>query len=194
MSCKKRKGNPFDEKRRSMERQNESKLGEIRKKVDGLEVKFDRIYNFSREDVWDAITNPEKLAIWFTDVEMDFVEGGKIMIRFRDADKTESFGQIIRIKKPELFEFSWEDELATWEIIEEGKSKCKVILTYSKLAENYAYSIPAGWHVLLDQLAEVLKGRVESYPFGGEETEVARKMKAIYKEIVTRQFPELIKI
>jgi len=175
-----------------MEKQNESKLGEITKKVDGLEVKFDRIYNFSRAEVWDAITNPEKLAIWFTDIEMDFVVGGNIKIRFRDAEKTESFGKIMRIKEPELFEFSWEGELATWELYEVEKSKCRLVLTYSKLAETYAFSVPAGWHILLDQLGKVLNGSKESFPFGGEETEAARKMKAIYRNIVARQFPELV--
>ncbi len=177
-----------------MEKRNEQELARITKKADGFEVKFERVYGFSREKVWDAITNPEKLAIWFTDIEMDFVVGGKMIIRFRDATNTESFGKVLRIKAPELFEYSWEDELAKWEIFEEGESKCKLVLTYSKLPENYAYSVPAGWHVLLDQLAEVLKGRADIYPFGGEETEPARKMKTIYEEIVTKQFPELVKI
>jgi uncharacterized protein YndB with AHSA1/START domain len=180
-----------------MEKQNEHELGIIMKKADGLEVRFERVYNASREVVWDAITNPDKLAIWFTDIEMDFVTGGKMVIRFSDADKTESFGKIIRIKKPELFEFSWDDELATWELFEAGPrhvgAKCKLVLTYSKLAENYAFSVPAGWDVLLDQLGKMLNGSKEKFPFGGKETEAARKMKAIYKEIVARQFPELIK-
>lgn len=176
-----------------MEKQNDPNLGKIMRKVEGLEVKFERIYNFSRETVWDAITNPDKLALWFTDIEMDFVPGGKITIRFRDADKTESFGKIIRIKRPELFEFTWEDELATWQLFEDGSSKCKLVFTYSKLADNYAYNVPAGWHVLLDQLDEVLHGKTEPYPFGGEETEATRKMKAIYKEMVARKFPDLVK-
>ena len=118
-----------------MEKQNESNLAKITKKADGFEVRFERVYNFDREKVWDAITNPEKLAIWFTDIEMEFIVGGKMTIRFRDADKTESFGKILRIKAPELFEFSWEDELATWELFAEGKSKCRLVLTYSKLAD-----------------------------------------------------------
>jgi len=180
-----------------MEKQNEHELGIITKKANGLEVRFERVYNASREVVWDAITNPDKLAIWFTDIEMDFVIGGKMVIRFRDADKTDSFGKIMRIKKPELFEFSWDDELATWELFEvvprRVGAKCRLVLTYSKMAENYAFSVPAGWHVLLDQLEKVLNGSNDSYPFGGEETEAARKMKAIYREIVARQFPELIK-
>jgi len=39
---------------------------------------------------------------------------------------------------------------------------------------------------------EVLSGSKESYPFGDEETKAARKVKAIYREIVARQFPELV--
>ena len=175
-----------------MEKENEQELAKITNKADGFEVKFERIFNFSREKVWDAITNPDKLTLWFTDVEMDFVVGGKMTIRFRDADKTESFGKIIQIRPPELFEFSWEDELATWELFDEGKSRCRLVLTYSKLPDTYAYSVPAGWHVLLDQLKEVLNGRTEKYPFGGEETEPARKMKSIYLEMVRKQFPELV--
>ena len=176
-----------------MEKENDQQLAEISKKIDGFEVKFERIYNFSRATVWNAITNPDQLGIWFTDIQMDFVPGGMMVIRFRDANKTESMGKIIRIKAPELFEFSWEDELATWELFEINPSKCKLVLTYSKLPDTYAFSVPAGWHVLLDQLGEVLEGSTENYPFGGEETEAARKMKAIYREIVARQFPQLIK-
>ena len=86
-----------------MEKRNEQELARITKKADGFEVKFERVYNFSREKVWDAITNPKKLTIWFTDIDIDFVVGGKMTIRFRDVDKTESFGKILRIKAPELF-------------------------------------------------------------------------------------------
>ena len=176
-----------------MEKENDQQLAEISKKIDGFEVKFERIYNFSREKVWNAITNTDQLAIWFTDIEMDFVPGGRMVIRFRDADQTESMGKIIRIEAPELFEFSWEDELAKWELFEINPLKCKLVLTYSKLADNYAFSVPAGWNVLLDQLGEVLEGSTENYLFGGEETEAARRMKAIYREIVARQFPQLVK-
>jgi hypothetical protein len=46
---------------------------------------------------------------------------------------------------------------------------------------------------LLDQLEKVLNGNNKPYPFGGEETEEARTMKAVYKDVVARQFPELVK-
>lgn len=45
----------------------------------------------------------------------------------------------------------------------------------------------------LDGLEVKFERIEENYPFAGEETEAARKMKAIYREIVARQFPELVK-
>jgi uncharacterized protein YndB with AHSA1/START domain len=159
-------------------------LGKIKQKPDGFEVKFERLLPFSVDVVWDAITNPDKLAIWFTDVEMDFVSGGKMSIRFRDEKRTESFGKIIRIDAPNIFEYLWEDELATWQLFNEGKSSCKLIFTYSKLPDNYAVSVSAGWHVILDQLEEALNGKKEFPPFGGGETETTKAMRTVYAELL----------
>jgi len=166
-------------------------VGQISKKTDGFEVRFERTLPYSAEIVWDAITNPRKLAIWFTDIEMDFVPGGKMVIRFRDENKTESFGKVIRLEPQKVFEYTWEDDLATWELFAEGKSKCKLVLTYSKMPDNYAISVPAGWHVLLDQLEEALQGRTEFPLFGGEETEAGKIMKALYADVINKKFPEL---
>jgi uncharacterized protein YndB with AHSA1/START domain len=164
-------------------------FGKISKKKDGFEVRFERALPYSAEVVWDAITNPDKLAIWFTDMEMAFMPGGKMVIRFRDENKTESFGKIIRIEPPRVFAYTWEDELATWEIFPEGKAKCKLILTYSRLVDSYAISVPAGWHVILDQLEDALGGRKEFPPFGGGETDVTRQMRARYAELVKKEYP-----
>lgn len=168
-----------------------NKPGEITKEKDGFKVKFQRILPFSREIVWNALTDTEKLKIWFTDIEMDFVEGGDMRIYFRDEDKTASYGKILKIEKPRFFQFTWEDELATWELFDEPVNKCRLVFTYSKLADNYAISVPAGWHSLLNQLETVLNGRNEAYPFGGEETEETRKLKEHYTEVVHSLFPQL---
>lgn len=166
-------------------------LGKVTKAEDGFQVRFERILPFAVNVVWDALTHRDKLAIWFTDIEMEFVVGGKMIIRFQDDDKTESYGQIVRIEAPHLFEFTWEDELATWQIVPLEENRCKLILRYSKLSDQYAFSVPAGWHILLDQLETVLNGRTEPYPFGTGETEESSSMKSIYSEIVKKQFPHL---
>lgn len=168
----------------------ENQLGKFTKERDGYQVKFERVFPFARPLVWDAITNPARLAIWFTDIEMDFREGGAITIYFRDKERTKSSGKIIRINPPHLFQYSWEDELATWELFEEINS-CRLVLTYSKLPDEYAKSVPAGWHILLDQLDTMLHGRTEHYPFGGEETEEGIRMKKVYADLIEKKFPEL---
>lgn len=112
-------------------------------------------------------------------------------IYFRDEQKTASFGKVVRLEPPKLFEYSWEDELATWELFPQGSSACKLVLTYSKLPATYAISVPAGWHIILDQLEAVLNGHTEPYPFGGEETEQTKSMKAFYRDLITQEFPEL---
>jgi uncharacterized protein YndB with AHSA1/START domain len=165
--------------------------GNVTKHTNGYQVHFERTLPFSIETVWSALTDPRKLAQWFTDINMDFVPGGKMVIRFRDEAKTESFGKILRIEPPTLFEFSWEEELATWKLIPEGKSACRLTLTYSKLPENYAMSVAAGWHIILDQLEEVLHGASGYYPFGGPENESTKKMRTLYEDRLTKQFPEL---
>lgn len=165
-------------------------FGQFTKQEDGYQVKFERTFPFDIDTVWEAITNPARLAIWFTDIEMDFKEGGAMTIYFRDKERTKSSGKIIRINRPHLFQYTWEDELATWELFEEGNS-CRLVLTYSKLPDQYAKSVPAGWHILLDQLSLVLHGRTEPYPFGGDETEEGNRMKKIYAELIEEQFPTL---
>src|SRR5688572_11028386 len=168
-----------------------SNLGTVTKQKDGFQVRLERVLPFPIEIVWDAITNPHKLAMWFTDIEMDFVPEGQMTLYFRDADKTKSFGKIVRIDPPNVFEFIWEDELATWELTPIRASHCKLTLTYSKLIDKYAISVPAGWHLLLNQLETILQGRTEPYPFGGEETEASKKLKALYADMLSKQFPEL---
>jgi uncharacterized protein YndB with AHSA1/START domain len=170
----------------------DNKTGKLSRNTDGYCIRLERQLPHSIETVWEAITDPAKLAMWFTDIEMEFVPGGEMTIYFRDETRTVSKGKIIRIEPLKIFEYSWEDELATWELFDEGPTQCKLILTYSKLPDNFAISVSAGWHLLLDQLEAVLNGRTEPYPFGGEETEEGNKLKALYRDIAGKEFPELL--
>jgi uncharacterized protein YndB with AHSA1/START domain len=171
-----------------------AQLGVVTKHNSGYQVKLERVYNQPIQLVWDAITQPAHLAVWFTDIEMDFQVGGKIVIRFRDEAKTESYGTILRIEAPKLFEFAWENELATWQLFQEGQSRCRLVLTYSKLPDSYAISVSAGWHILLDQLESYFQGNREPYPFGGPETEESKPMMKAYRDFVLKDFPELLAI
>jgi uncharacterized protein YndB with AHSA1/START domain len=169
-------------------------LGQVTRDADGFTVRFERILNHDIHTVWDAITNPEKLKIWFTDFEMEFKPGGKLTIWFRDEARTETRGQIVRIEPPHVFEFTWEGEVALWELSEMGNHQCKLTLTYSKLTDQYAINAPAGFHLLLDQLEVVLNGRTEPYPFGSEGNDPEQqRLQEEYRKVVRQQYPELVK-
>lgn len=167
-------------------------MGRFFHNTDGYEVRFERFLQHPIERVWRALTDPAIIRIWFTDVEMDFREGGRITIWFRDEQHTESPGEIIRIDPLHHFSFLWENELAVWELEAIADHETKLNFAYSRISREYAISVPAGWHIILDQLESVLDGHTEPYPFGdGNETPKQRELKALYKAKILEDYPEL---
>ncbi|MDN5202544.1 SRPBCC family protein [Fulvivirgaceae bacterium BMA10] len=170
-----------------------NKHGKITRREDGFRVVFERILNHDIHKVWEAIANPDKLKYWFTDFEMDFRPGGKIKILFRDQDRTVTHGEVVRIDPPNKFEYTWEGDIAIWELFDLGKNKCKLRLTYGKIDQSYLDKTPVGWHLLLDQLEEMLGGRREILPFGDEveNNPEFQRIKKEYDQIIYATFPEL---
>lgn len=85
------------------------KLGLLSKDPNGYKVIFERVFPHNVNTVWDAITNPKKLAIWFMDVKLDLVPGSRMIIRFRDKDRTVTYGKVTRVEPGKLFEYIWEN-------------------------------------------------------------------------------------
>ena len=169
------------------------KLGTITKKSDGYQVVFDRTLQHSIEKVWNAITDPDQLKFWFTDIDMDFRVGGKINIRFRDKDKTLSEGKIIAIDPPHRFSWTWEDELAEWVLKSVDSHSTQLTLTYSKLSKAFAIKAPAGFHSLLDKLEERLAGSDSLHAFGTEEADPDQiKLKVQYADETFPLHPEAV--
>lgn len=171
-----------------------SQLGKISKENDGYQVVFDRVLHHPIEKVWNAITNPEELKFWFTDVELDFRPGGNITFRFRDKDKSKSYGEIVAIEPPNRFAWTWEHELAVWELTAIDERATRLVFTYSKLTADYALNAPAGFHGLLDLLEERLDGSERILPFGAEDSAPEHvEAQVRYAEAVFEHHPELIK-
>jgi len=148
-----------------------NKSGKITRQEDGFKVVFERTLDHNIQKVWDAITNPEKLKFWFTDIVMDFRKGGKLTIFNRDEDGSSTNGKILKIEQPTRFEYMWEDDLAVWELFPLAENKCKLTLTYGKVHQDIAANTTSGWHVLLDRLEMALGGSRKKYPFGTEEND-----------------------
>lgn len=142
--------------------------------------------------VWDAITNPEKMALWFYKATIDLRPGGKMVIYFPDG--TPSNCTITRVEPGRVFEFIWEneegpDELGLWELFPEGDNGCKLVFNYSRINEGYAINVPTGWHLTLDHLEEVLNGRRDPIPDTGPHSPEKVALKAKYAAIWYQRFP-----
>jgi uncharacterized protein YndB with AHSA1/START domain len=61
-----------------------------------------RTYDTTIEDLWEAITTPERLARWFTSVEGDLKVGGRYQL------KGNASGTITRCEQPQALEVTWE--------------------------------------------------------------------------------------
>ncbi len=171
-----------------------SDFGKVSKANDGFQVKFERVYNHAIDVVWDAITDPEKLKIWFTDIEMKLEPGSEMNIIFRDEAKTVTKGKVIEVKRPHRFVWTWETELAVWELTKLGDKKTKLVFTYSKMDDRWAAGASAGFHSLLDLLEKALAGDTATSEFGKEEFDPEQvALKEAYGETIFPLWPELQK-
>lgn len=167
-------------------------LGKFSKEQDGYKIEFERVLQHDIQTVWDAITNPERLKTWFTDIEMELKKGSDIKIIFRDESKTLSNGKIIEIDPPHTFIWTWEDELAHWQLEKMNTKSCKLKFIYSKLDPSWAVSTLAGFHTILDRLELALNGHEEYYNFGVIEYDpVQLKLKEKYGDVIYEEYPDL---
>lgn len=61
---------------------------------------------FPREQVWQALTNPVELAIWFADrVELDLQPGGSALFEWGENDKCPAV--VERVEPLRQFSFRW---------------------------------------------------------------------------------------
>ncbi|PFG43009.1 activator of Hsp90 ATPase-like protein [Isoptericola jiangsuensis] len=61
-----------------------------------------RDYTAARGDVWDALTDPDRIPRWFLPVSGDLVEGGRYQLEGNAG------GTVLRCQAPEAFAVTWE--------------------------------------------------------------------------------------
>ncbi|WP_126972677.1 SRPBCC family protein [Gynurincola endophyticus] len=168
-------------------------LGKISKENEGYKVIFDRILLHPVDRVWKAITDPDQLKYWFTDITFDFRPGGQIVFQFRDEEKTKSYGEIVSIDVPNRFVWTWEGELAVWELTALDEYTTRLLFTYSKINGDYAVNVASGFHDILQLLENRLAGSEAMSPFGA--TANAPEFLPIrtrYAAAVYTDYPEIV--
>ena len=140
--------------------------GDLAQKEDGYVVRIERYYDHPVEKVWEAITSPASIAQWLAHAAIDMREGGAIKFEFINYPDVME-GVITELKPMSVFAYTWKekngpDTLVRWELYPDGKTKCRMVLTHTKLGAD-AYSFGSGWQVHLEMMADAMDGTVTEF-------------------------------
>ncbi|MEM1144614.1 MAG: SRPBCC family protein [Pseudomonadota bacterium] len=149
-------------------------------KIDDQTVRFKRLFDASKEQVWSYLVEGEKRSMWLCGGEWELKPGGRAPMHFdnpslsraddlpppRYADETGSViheGQIQQIDAPHRLVLLWVEHdgsrsEVTFELIEQ-EEKTLLTLTHCKLtSEDMLSGVSAGWHAHLDIWLAVVSG------------------------------------
>lgn len=112
-------------------------LGAVERSVTELErdgkparaVTLTRLYDTDIDDLWGALTNPERLPRWFLPVEGNLQPGGRYQL------KGNAGGSITACEEPELLDLTWEfgDFPVSWvevRLTPEGAGRARLTLRH----------------------------------------------------------------
>lgn len=143
-----------------------SPTGTIERTPDVGRVRFERSLAFPIQEVWAAITEPERLADWWppmaAEITVDLREGGRIVFAWPDTDFPTMAFTITRLEPPTLLEHthtgpgSW----MRWELTaQEGGTLLRATYSVPDLDLAIERGDLVGLHHSLDRLAPALSGR-----------------------------------
>ncbi len=160
--------------------------GLLERTPDGGVIRFERQLPFPIGDVWNAITDPERLADWWlpfdADITVDLREGGQMVFVGRDLEEPITMTMTIkRVDAPTLLEHTHADpnSLMRWEL-ESTDTGCTLRLSHfvtdADEAVDNCYIV--GLHTSLGRLVPLLSGA----PIAWDWDEFARSQSA-YAEL-----------
>lgn len=148
-------------------------------------LRFERSIPHSVERVWQAITEPDELRLWFpAAVEFEPRVGAAMTFTFDAADAPPMDGEVTQLDPPRVFAFDWEGDELRFELEQAGDG-CRLLFTHFLSERNQAARDAAGWEVRLRELDRLLAGE-EVEPPGMEATPEWRDL---YEEYVAEGVP-----
>jgi uncharacterized protein YndB with AHSA1/START domain len=144
-----------------------SVLGPVTRTVKGCEkdgkpastVTLSRLYDTNVDDLWDVLTNSERIPRWFLPIEGDLKLGGKYQL------KGNAGGTITACTPPKHFAATWEfGGGVTWidvKLAPEGGGQARLTLEHTAIIEDHwkqfgPGAVGIGWDLALMGLARHL--------------------------------------
>jgi uncharacterized protein YndB with AHSA1/START domain len=148
--------------------------GTLERTADGGVIRFERHLPYPIRDVWDAITDPARLADWWlpfdADITVDLREGGQMVFAGRGDEPVTMTFTILRVEPPMLLEHTHADAASymRWEL-EPVDTGCVLRLSHfvpdPDAAIGNCYVV--GLHASLARLAPCLAGRPIAWDWDG---------------------------
>ena len=137
-------------------------------------VKVEAVFDATKSQVWDALTNTEIMKVWYFDISNFKLAVGS-EFSFYEGDKKEYLheGEILKVEQNVVLQHTWKhpqqskgSSIVTWEIEETDNNKVKVTLSHEGL-ENFADAGPnfapanyeMGWNA-------IVKTNLRNYLYG----------------------------
>ena len=134
-------------------------LGRIERAGDDVAVVFDRHYDTSPADLWQACTDPERLARWFAPVSGDLRTGGAFTVHFDDADTP--LCRVVACEAPTRLVWEWPvggvDSVVTVDIAPDDDG-ARLLLRHERLTGAQVAGYAAGWDTYVRSLDAHLAG------------------------------------
>jgi uncharacterized protein YndB with AHSA1/START domain len=128
-------------------------------------IRFVRVYPQPVEQVWAALTEPDRLRRWFpSDVSLEPFVGGTVTFS-GDPNLESSTGTVLAFDPPRRLAFTWGlDEL--YLDLESVGSGCRFTLVNVLAVDDTAARNASGWSICLTELDKALAGVQSTGPHG----------------------------
>ncbi|GGL85615.1 SRPBCC family protein [Nakamurella endophytica] len=127
---------------------------------DGTVARFRRRFATTADDLWSALTDPERLARWYTAVSGDLRPGGTVRMHWPDGQVQDI--EVVTCRPPELLVTRWTlDDGPLGEVtvvLRPDGDGCVLDLEHRGLPPMQAAGYAAGWHAHLAGLSAHLTG------------------------------------
>ncbi|MDB5693421.1 MAG: toxin-antitoxin system toxin subunit [Alphaproteobacteria bacterium] len=141
-------------------------------------LRFERLLARPVDEVWVALTEPERIARWLTRAEVEPRVAGRFHLNFKGGDSVVD-GRIMRWEPPRLLEYTWPEKeangssLVRFELFPAGAGT-RLILTHRLDAGGDLADFASRWHWHLNALDRALEG--ESVAFDEPRWRLLRKV------------------
>ena len=135
--------------------------GTLRRDGERCAVGFRRLYDFTAEELWAALTDPEQLGRWLANApRFDREAGGRVELVFGDGSSDQrASGRILTWDEPRVLEYEWrfageEESIVRFELLPQEFGTL-LVLDHRQLGRAAGAGYGAGWHAHLDALGRV---------------------------------------